>query len=98
MPRKTVRENANLIILFPQDDKNLNHIHQDHCTDISLEEFKSFCKKCWVIKHNFATIDLTSEKNKRKYRMNFNMRYIPETRTPNAQRSTLNAQRLTSNA
>ena len=27
LPRQTVRENANLIVLFPQDMKNLNHIY-----------------------------------------------------------------------
>ena len=78
LPRKTIRENANFIILFPQDDKNLNHIHKDHCTDMPLEEFKQFCKKCWKSKHNFVTIDLTSEKYNGKYRCNLNMFYISE--------------------
>ena len=79
LPRKTVRENANFIVLFRQDDKNLNHIHKDHCTDISLDEFKRFCNRCWETKHNFVTIDLSSEKCMGKYRMNFNYFYIPET-------------------
>ena len=79
LPRKTVRENSNFILLFPQDDKNLNHIHKDHCTDISLDEFKRFCKQCWEKKHNFVVIDLSSEKRSGKYRCNFNMFYIPET-------------------
>ena len=78
LPRKTIRENSNFIILFPQDDKNLNHIHKDHCTDISLEEFKSFCRKCWEQKHDFVTIDLSSEKYKGRYRKNLNMFYIPD--------------------
>ena len=30
LPRQTVRENANLIMLFNQDAKNLSHIYQDH--------------------------------------------------------------------
>ena len=76
LPRKTIRENANFIIMFPQDDKNLNHIHKDHCTDMSLVEFKLFCRKCWESKHNFVTIDLSSEKYNGKYRCNFNMFYI----------------------
>ena len=79
LPRKTVRENANFIILFPQDDKNLNHIHKDHASDISLDKFKQFCSKCWETKHNFVTIDLSSEKYMGKFRMNFNMFYIPQT-------------------
>ena len=30
LPRKTIRENANFICLFPHDLKNLNHIFEDH--------------------------------------------------------------------
>ena len=30
---QTICENANLIILFPQDIKNLIHIHADHCDE-----------------------------------------------------------------
>ncbi len=78
LPRKSIRENSNFIILFPQDSKNISHIYQDHCTDISLAEFKSFCMKAWTQKHNFVTIDLTSSKFNGKYRMNFNMFYIPD--------------------
>ncbi len=79
LPRKTIRENSNFIILFPQDAKNLAHIHQDHCTDISFEEFKTFCRKCWESKHNFVAIDLSSEKHMGKYRLNLQTIYIPET-------------------
>ena len=48
LPRHTVRENLNSIILFPQDVKNLTHIHADHCaSDISVSEFKQFCPGVW---------------------------------------------------
>ena len=43
LPRHTVRENSNFIILFPQDVKNLTHIHDDYCaSDIPLSELKQF--------------------------------------------------------
>ena len=62
LPRQTIRENSNLIILFPQDSKNLSHIYSDHCAqDISSEEFKEFCKKVWATRHNFVTIDLMGD-------------------------------------
>ena len=78
LPRQTIRENSNLIILFPQDVKNLNHIHTDHCsTDIPLSEFKDFCKKVWKEKHNFVTIDLTSPVWNGKYRRNLDCFYLP---------------------
>ena len=67
----------NFIVLFPQDTKNLNHIHADHCSDITKDEFKDFCKKVWMIKHNFVTIDLTSRKMNGKYRRNFDCFYLP---------------------
>ena len=78
LPRQTIRENSNLIILFPQDAKNLAHIYSDHCSqDISKEEFKDFCKKVWSTRHNFVTIDLTSSSTNGKYRKNLDCFYLP---------------------
>ena len=58
LPRQTIRENANFIYLFPQDLKNINHIHNDHVgDDMTKEEFRKFCKKCWEKPHGFAVID-----------------------------------------
>ena len=72
-----IRENPNFIILFPQDVKNLTHIHADHCaSDISLLEFRQFCHRVWSEKHNFITIDLTSTPINGKYRQNFNRFYF----------------------
>ena len=79
LPRQTIRENANFIILFSQDDKNLNHIYADHCADdMSLKEFKKFCRDIWNEKYNFVIIDLTSGKRSGKYRRNLDTFYIPE--------------------
>ena len=78
LPRHSIRENANIIILFPQDTKNLTHIHADHCgDDMSLDEFKKFCRKVWETRHNFITIDLTSGKMGGKYRKNLDCFYLP---------------------
>ena len=72
------RENSNFIILFPQDTKNLTHIHDDHCAaDIPLLEFKQFCHRVWSEDHNIVTIDLTSTPTNGKYRQNFNRFYFP---------------------
>ena len=44
LPRQTIRENANFIILFPQDSKNIMHIYADHCSvEMDYDEFKTFC-------------------------------------------------------
>ena len=77
LPRQTIRENCNFLMLFQQDAKNINHIYADHCTDIPLEEFKAFCKNVWKTKHAFVTIDLTSDINNGKYRKNLNTFYVP---------------------
>ena len=78
LPRQTIRENANLIILFPQDSKNLNHIHADHCNDdMTIAEFKTFCRTVWATKHEFVTIDLTSTSLNGKYRKNLDCFYLP---------------------
>ena len=33
-----MRENSNIIVLFPPDAKNVNHVYADHCSDISIDE------------------------------------------------------------
>ena len=71
LPRQTIRENASVIILFQQDSKNIRHIHADHCTDISLEQFTTFCNQVWTTKHQFVTIVLDLPTNSGKYRKIF---------------------------
>ena len=78
LPRQTIRENANFICLFPQDLKKLNHIYNDHVgDDMTKEEFRKFCKKCWDKSHGFAVIDLVSKKDMGKYRQGFDNFFIP---------------------
>ena len=79
LDRQTVRENSNFIILFPQSEKNLDHIHRDHCTQISNAQFKNFCHRVWEKKYNFVTIDLTRSFDKGKYRENFDRFFDPKT-------------------
>ena len=79
LPRNSVRENANFIILFPQNSKSVIHIYQDHCTDISFPEFKELCEMIWSKKYDFLTIDLTSTPLNGKYRKNLDSFYIPKT-------------------
>ena len=79
LPRQTIRENSNLICLFRQDLKSLNHIYADHVgDDMTKEEFRKFCKNCWDnTQHGFIVIDLTSRKDNGKYRHGFDNFYIP---------------------
>jgi hypothetical protein len=78
LDRRTIRENSNIIILFPQNPKNLTHIHQDHCGEISFQNFKDFCNQVWSEKYNFVTLDLTRS-SLGKYRQNFDRFFNPHT-------------------
>ena len=77
LPRQTIRENANFIILFKQDGKNLSNIYQDHCTDISKKDFIEFYNKCFNSRYGFAVIDLNSDNVFGKYKRCFDEFYIP---------------------
>ena len=77
LPCQTIRENANFFCLFPQDQKNINHIFNDHVSqDITKEQFKKLCKTAWSKPHNFVVIDLP--KNYGKFRSGFDDFYIIE--------------------
>lgn len=80
LPRQTIRENSNFIILFPQNSKSMHHIFHDHCSqDMNRKEFEYFYKKTWSKPHNFIVLDLTSSAENGKYRSGFDEFYIPNT-------------------
>lgn len=72
VPKHLIRDNANLIIIFKQDEMNLKHVYNDHVSpDITFIQFKNICKKVWNEKHSFVTIDKESEVNKGRFRKGF---------------------------
>lgn len=73
IPKQLVRDNANLIVLFKQDFKNLRHIYNDHVnTDMSFETFQNICLHVWDSgKNNFIVIDKDNDVNKGRYRSGF---------------------------
>ena len=77
LPCQTIRENTNFFCLFPQHQKNIDHIFNDHVSqDMTKEQFKKLCKTAWSKSHNFVVIDLISPKNYGKYRSGFDNFYI----------------------
>ena len=63
-PKKTVRNNSNIIILFQQTLKDVEHIHRDISGfDMSYEEFKSLCREAWNEKFNYLLINRLEDKN-----------------------------------
>lgn len=64
-----IRENANMIVAFQQDQKNVKHIFSDHVnSDMSLECFRKICDYCWNDRFGFIVIikDFAIEKRYRK--------------------------------
>lgn len=72
IPKHLIRENANLLIVFRQDEGNLKNIYTDHVgTDMSFNDFKNICSVCWTEKFGFLVIDKESELNSGRYRKGF---------------------------
>lgn len=73
IPKQLVRDNANFLIIFKQDDKNLRHIFDDHCsTDMDFDEFRQMCHQCWKREdYGFLVVDKSSEINHGRYRCGF---------------------------
>ena len=68
-PKKTVRNNSNIIILFQQTLKDVEHIHRDISGfDMSYEEFKSLCREAWNEKFKYLLINRLEDKNGSRYR------------------------------
>lgn len=73
IPKHLIRDNANFIILFKQDDLNLKHIYND-CnvsSDMPFFEFKKMANFCWTQRYSFLVIDKDSEFNNGRYRKCF---------------------------
>ena len=72
-----IRENANMFILFKQDDKTLKYFHETHISgDMDFEEFKQFCQKAWDKKHGFVVINIWDDAYCGRYWNNYNKIYI----------------------
>ena len=69
-PKKTVRNNSKIRILFQQTLKDVEHIHRDISGfDMSYEEFKSLCREAWNEKFNCLLINRLEDKNGSRYRI-----------------------------
>lgn len=73
IPKQLIRDNANLIVVFKQDDLNLQHIYDDHVnTDMTYQQFKNVCNTCWKdSKYDVLVIDKDSEIKNGRYRKGF---------------------------
>ena len=67
-----IRDNANVFILFHQDEKALKYFHETHVSgDMDFKEFKTFCDEAWSKKHGFVVINLLEEAYCGRYIANY---------------------------
>lgn len=72
IPKQLVRDNANLIVVFRQDERNLRHIYRDHVSpDVTFERFRIMVSESWGKPHSFLVIDKESDMDKGRYRVGF---------------------------
>lgn len=70
VPKHLLRDNANMLIVFKQDDLNLKKIYSDHVSgDMNFQKFYKMCVECWKTDYGFLTIDKDcSLKERGRYR------------------------------
>ena len=70
LPRQSIRNNSDRLILFKQTLRDVHSMYYDiGAYDMKYEEFKEMCHKAWDEKYNYLCIDMTRNKNEGKYRI-----------------------------
>lgn len=73
IPKHLIRDNANVLIIFKQDNLNLRHIYDDHVnSDMTFEMFSRLCAICWRKKYGFTVVVKDSPLQAGRYREGFN--------------------------
>ena len=68
LPKRTIRNNSNKIILFNQTLKDIEHIYRDVAGyDMKYDEFKDLCRKSWEEDYNYLYIDRSKKRNQGRY-------------------------------
>ena len=70
LPRQSIRNNSDRLILFKQTLRDVQSMYYDiGAYDMNYDEFRLMCHKAWEERFNYLYIDMTKNKNKRKYRI-----------------------------
>ncbi|KAK5637766.1 hypothetical protein RI129_000049 [Pyrocoelia pectoralis] len=78
IPKQLVRDNANLIVIFEQDEMNLKHIYDDHVSPtISIQLFREICSECWKHQFGFLVINKDVDLSSGRFRKGFDQYIIP---------------------
>ena len=70
LPRQSIRNNSDILILFKQTLRDVQSMYYDiGAYDMKYDEFKEMCHKACDEKYNYLCIDMTKNKNEGKYRI-----------------------------
>ena len=70
LPRQSIRNNSDILILFKQTLRDVQSMYYDiGAYDMKYDEFKEMCHKAWDEEYNYLCIDITKNKNEGKYRI-----------------------------
>ena len=78
IPKQCIRDNANIFILFHQDQKTLKYFHGTHISaDMDFTEFKKFCDAAWSVKHGSVVINKWEAPYCGRYISNYSEIHVP---------------------
>ena len=64
LPKRTIRNMSNIIILLQQTLKDIEHIYRDIAGfDMSHDEFNELCREAWKENYNYLIINRLEDKN-----------------------------------
>ena len=70
LPRQSIRNNSDRLILFKQTLRDVQSMYYDiGAYDMKYEELKEMCHKAWDERFNYLCIDMTKNKTEGKYRI-----------------------------
>ena len=70
LPRQSIRNNSDRLILFKQTLRDVQSMYYDiGAYDMNYDEFKQMCHEAWDEKYNYLCIDMAKNKNEGKYRI-----------------------------
>ena len=65
LPKRTIRNNSDKIILFNQTLKDFEHIYRDVAGyDMNYDVFKDLCRKSWEEDYNYLCIDRSKKRDR----------------------------------
>jgi len=71
-PKHLIHDNANLIIIFKQNEMNTKYFYNDHVIgDMVFKQFLKFCEGCWKQKYEFVLISKDNDIDKGRCRKRF---------------------------